>query len=109
MDAIATSPNQISRNCYFMHICMQNMQNLKYHALSKILQKTSKYCATSYGMIAIELLKNSKISLQKTIDINDAKLYINGLNQTLQDEIEFTSYLIKCKKKPCRRFSNSTI
>ena len=50
-------------------------------------------------MIAIELLKNSKISLQKTIDINDAKLYINGLNQTLQDEIEFTSYLIKCKKK----------
>ena len=50
-------------------------------------------------MIAIELLKNSKISLQKTIDINDAKLYINGLNQTLQDEIEFISYLIKCKKK----------
>ena len=65
IDAIATSPNQTSRNCYFMHICMQNMQNLKYHALSKILQKTSKYCATSYGMIAIELLKNSKISLQK--------------------------------------------
>ena len=66
--------------------------------VKKILQKASKYCATSYGMIAIELLKNSKISLQKTIDINDAKLYINGLNQTLQDEIEFTSYLIKCKK-----------
>ena len=32
---------------------------------------------------------------KKTIDINDAKLYINGLNQTLQDEIEFISYLIK--------------
>ena len=30
IDAIATSPNQTSRNCYFMYICMQNMQNLKY-------------------------------------------------------------------------------
>ena len=48
-------------------------------------------------MIAIELLKSSKISLQKTIDINDAALYINGLNQTLQDETEFISYLIKYK------------
>ena len=65
------------------------------HCQQKILQKTSKYCATFYGMIANELLKNSKISLQKTIDINDAKLYINDLNQTLQDEIEFISYLIK--------------
>ena len=61
----------------------------------EILQKASKYCATSYRMIAIELLKNSKISLQKTLDINDTKLYTNGLNQTLQDEIEFISYRIK--------------
>ena len=35
IDAIATSPDQLSRNCCFMYICMQNMQNLKYHALSK--------------------------------------------------------------------------
>ena len=49
-----------------MYICMQNMQNLKYHALSKkLLQTASKYCATFDGMIANELLKNSKISLQK--------------------------------------------
>ena len=46
-------------------------------------------------MIANELLKNSKISLQKTLDINDTKLYTNGLNQTLQDVIEFISYRIK--------------
>ena len=38
IDAIATSPNQISRNCYVMYICMQNMKDLKYHALPK------KYC-----------------------------------------------------------------
>ena len=74
------------------------MQNLKYISSTvKKLQKASKYRATSYGMIAIELLKSSKISLQKTIDINDAALYINGLNQTLQDETEFISYLIKYK------------
>jgi hypothetical protein len=45
IDAIATSPNQISRNCYFMYICMQNMQNPKYHSLSKIVQTASQYCA----------------------------------------------------------------
>lgn len=48
-------------------------------------------------MIAHELLKNSQISLPKTIDINDAKIYMNVLKQTLQDEIEFISYLIKYK------------
>jgi len=48
----------------------------------KILQKTSKYGATFYGMIANEFLKNLKIPLQKTIDINNANLYINGPNQT---------------------------
>ena len=48
-------------------------------------------------MIAHELLKNSQISLPKTIDINDAKIYVNVLKQTLQDEIEFISYLIKYK------------
>ena len=48
-------------------------------------------------MIAHELLKNSQISLPKTIDINDANIYINVLKQTLQDEIEFISYLIKYK------------
>jgi len=48
----------------------------------KILQKTSKYCATFYGMIANECLKNLKIPLQKTIDINNAKLYIHASNQT---------------------------
>lgn len=44
-------------------------------------------------MIAHELLKNSQISLPKTIDINDANIYIymNVLKQTLQDEIEFIS------------------
>ena len=61
----------------------------------KILQKTSKYGATFYGMIANEFLKNLKIPLQKTIDINNAKLYINGPNQTWQDEIELISYPIK--------------
>ena len=29
-----------------------------------------------FGMIAHELLKNSQISLPKTIDINDANIYI---------------------------------
>jgi len=48
-------------------------------------------------MIAHELLNNSQISLPKTIDINDAKIYVNVLKQTLQDEIEFISYLIKYK------------
>jgi len=33
--------------------------------VKKILQKASKYCATFYGMIANDLPKNSKISLQK--------------------------------------------
>ena len=37
-------------------------------------------------------------SLYKKNDINDATLYINGLNQTLQDEIEFISYLITYKQ-----------
>ena len=56
-------------------------------------------------MIANKLLKSSKISLQKTLDINDEKLYINGLNQTLQDEIEFISYLIKyCKNITLQTF-----
>jgi len=62
-------------------------------------------CISFNGMIANKLLKSSKISLQKTLDINDEKLYINGLNQTLQDEIEFISYLIKyCKNITLQTF-----
>ena len=57
-------------------------------------------------MIAHELLKNSQISLPKTIDINDAKIYIymNVLKQTLQDEIEFISYLKNIKHVTLQTF-----